>query len=93
MTVRITCANTAQRNRESKMFRALVVLGALGILGCGEPTDDPEDCSKNEFFDDSKQLCQTCPAVDEPECRDGCGYTIQDDERSCPIAVCDDVCG
>lgn len=75
------------------MIRAFLVIASLGFLGCGEPTDDPEDCSQNEYFDDAKQLCETCPAVDEPECRTGCGFSIQDDERSCPVAVCDDVCG
>ncbi|MEZ4459664.1 MAG: hypothetical protein R3E66_08005 [bacterium] len=74
-----------------KPYQWIVVIFAA--FGCGEPTDDPQDCTQNEYFDDAKQLCETCPAVEEPECRDGCGYTVTKDERSCPIAVCNDVCG
>lgn len=75
------------------MNRLFWSMALAAFVGCGEPTDDPEDCTQNEYFDDSKRLCETCPAVDEPECRDHCGYSIQKDDRGCPEAVCNNVCG
>ena len=79
-------------------MRAKVCLGMMVVafsglwFACGDPTDDPEDCTSNEFFDPGDKRCKTCPAVDEPDCGDGCGFTVETDEQGCPVAECDLTC-
>lgn len=57
-------------------------------IGCGEPTDRPEDCTANEFFDETRRLCVTCPAIVAPTCDEGCGFEIVQDQNGCPAATC-----
>lgn len=66
----------------------LFVVASVFALGCGDPTDRPEDCNPNEYFDEARKLCFTCPAPSEPVCDDGCGIRIESDERGCPVAEC-----
>lgn len=63
-----------------------------GVVGCGDPTDSPEDCTSNEFFNEAEELCQTCAAVVAPDCRPGCGFVLIQDANKCPIAQCDTTC-
>lgn len=70
-------------------MRNLVRLSLLlFVVSCAEPTDRPEDCSTNQFFDEARKLCVTCPAITAPECADGCGFEIEADQQGCPVAVC-----
>lgn len=79
--------------RQSVRWWWMMAGGALALLAaCGEPTDAPEDCTVNEYYDGVEQLCFTCPAVEEPTCRAGCGFSITEDARGCPEATCDDTC-
>ena len=55
---------------------------------CGDPTDRPEDCGPNEYFDDARKLCFSCVAPREPTCDDGCGLQIVADDRGCPAVEC-----
>ncbi len=80
-----------------RLFYILMLGFGLAVLSCGDPTDDPEDCSDNEYFDPSDEQCRTCEPVEEPECPAGCGFSLgKDDVTECPIAVCnlecDDLC-
>ncbi len=59
------------------------------LAACGEPTDRPEDCNGDEFFDDVSQLCTACAVVDEPDCRFGFSI-VSDEETACPVAQCND---
>ena len=74
--------------------RSLLVLVLLScgvaslVAACGEPTDDPEDCTPNQYFDEAKELCFTCAAIEPPDCAAGCGFRVEPDERGCPSAVC-----
>lgn len=78
-------------------LRFLFLIFAFGIVGCGNPTDKPTDCNTNEYFDESDELCKTCPPLAEPDCALGCGFTIESDPDvdtldRCPIAVCNLTC-
>lgn len=64
----------------------------ISFVGCGEPTDDREDCTQGEFFDESTEQCDVCPAVLEPDCAPGCDFTIARDENGCPEAICNTEC-
>lgn len=67
----------------------LLSLALAGIAACGDPTDDPEDCTVNEYFDDGSELCRTCPALQTPTCGADCGFFIvAEDDRPCPRARC-----
>ena len=71
------------------MRTILCILVALGVAGCGDPTDRPEDCTSNEFFDEARKLCVTCLAVPQPVCDEGCGFEIvPDPDTQCPSAQC-----
>lgn len=61
-------------------------------LGCTQPTDKPEDCTRDEFFDAALQICQRCPALAAPRCLPGCGFSISPDARGCASTVCDEGC-
>ncbi len=65
----------------------LVTIG-LAFASCGDPTDRPEDCNPNEYFDEARKLCFSCRAVVQPRCDDGCGIVLTSDERGCPAAEC-----
>jgi hypothetical protein len=75
------------RTAPALLLSLILALASLAT-GCGEPTDRPEDCNGDEFFDEVSQLCTACPVVDAPECRFGFSIT-PDEETSCPVAVCD----
>ena len=70
------------------------VLVALGLWagGCGEPTQDPEDCTPSERFNQANELCEFCPVLRTPQCRPGCGFTIVTADDGCPEAACDQSC-
>lgn len=70
----------------------LATLAFAALLACGEATEDPEDCTPGEFFDEATELCTSCPPVVEPDCQPGCGFRIAEDENECPVAVCDETC-
>ncbi len=73
-------------------FHAFVFVFSCFVIGaasCGEPTDAPEDCTTNEFFDEGSELCRTCPALVEPTCPGECEFFVTEEEdRPCPEAVC-----
>ncbi|MEC9399417.1 MAG: hypothetical protein VX475_17450, partial [Myxococcota bacterium] len=77
-----------------RSLRALVLFcgTSLALIACGDPTDRPEDCTINEYFDEGDRLCISCPALLEPTCREGCGFVIVEDFRGCPSATCDETC-
>lgn len=87
-----------QRDRLCKRFKMFKVVAGLWCVvvmlavGCGDPTDREQDCTRNEYFDTNDQLCISCPVVSEPSCRAGCGFAIVNDERGCPSAQCDLSC-
>ena len=69
-------------------MRRVVYLAIFLGFGCGEATDDPEDCTSNEYFDEGREICRACPAIIEPTCRDQCSYELVQDSRGCPVAQC-----
>lgn len=75
----------------SSFSRSFLIAG-LGLItslsACGDPTDRPQDCSSLEFYDEADRLCVSCPALVEPDCREGFGYVVQDDDRGCPAVSC-----
>lgn len=74
---------------------AMVVVGAGFGAACGgdnEVRDRPEDCRSDQYFDEGREQCRTCPAVDEPQCLPGCGFEVDEDSRQCPILRCDATC-
>lgn len=70
------------------MRACLFAVAVLMLIGCGDPTDRPEDCNPNQYFDEARKLCFTCPAPREPRCDDGCGIRVTSDDRGCPVAEC-----
>ncbi|QDG49962.1 hypothetical protein FIV42_04170 [Persicimonas caeni] len=70
----------------------LLLIAFAALFACGEATDQPEDCRPGEYFDEANELCSACPAVPDPDCRPGCGFFIEDDERGCPVAQCAEEC-
>lgn len=75
------------------MLALLLLAGGLATTaGCGEPTDNPEDCRPGEFFDEGNEQCVACPAVSAPQCEPGCGFRVIDDDRNCPTTECTDQC-
>jgi hypothetical protein len=73
--------------------RALFASLVLATLSCGgDPSDRPQDCSANEFFDETRELCQSCSALILPSCREGCAVLVSSDDRGCPVASCDLEC-
>lgn len=80
-----------------KMLRLRSISGVVFALwccalGCSDPSDREQDCTRNEYFDQNEQLCLNCPVVREPSCREGCGFVVISDERGCPAAQCDLSC-
>lgn len=80
--------------RRTFVTMVLVGLAAMGLAlaSCGEASDDPEDCTPEEFFDEATELCTPCPAVGKPDCAEGCGFRVVDDEFGCPVAECATEC-
>ena len=81
----------------ARRFQIVSWIAALFVAlvcwaGCGEPTDDPEDCTPSERFNEASEICELCPVVRTPQCRPGCGFTIVNAEDGCPEAVCDLSC-
>ena len=71
----------------------LTFLLLVGLIACGtEPTDRPQDCRENQWFDEAQRRCRTCPAVEEPECRPGCEPEVVRDQRDCPVLRCQEIC-
>ncbi len=58
------------------------------VVGCGEVTEQPSDCTSNEYYDDGLAICLTCPSVELASCPEDCGFVLEDDERGCTIASC-----
>lgn len=79
-------------NRFSTPFLWFILSTCVLWIGCGDPTDNPEDCASNQYYNDAESLCVTCSALVEPVCREGCGFTITQDANSCPQATCDALC-
>lgn len=72
---------------------AMLLATALASLGgCGTASDNPSDCSNDEFFDEASQLCTACPATVQPQCEAGCGFEVVQDSRGCPVAQCQQKC-
>ncbi|RAL22937.1 hypothetical protein DL240_08575 [Lujinxingia litoralis] len=75
------------------MKKWILAAGFLFAMGCGsEATDRPEDCHQGEYYDEAGEKCISCPAVQEPQCREGCGLEIVQDQRGCPLARCESGC-
>ncbi len=74
------------------LFCVILPLGALLYSCGGDPSDRPQDCSANEFFDEARELCQSCPVLIVPACREGCAVLVSSDELGCPVASCDLEC-
>ncbi len=72
----------------SLVLASVLTLGACG----GDPKDRPQDCSASEFFDEVDEVCESCPALLVPSCREGCAILISNDDRGCPEASCDLSC-
>jgi hypothetical protein len=88
---RMDGAESARRAFRSwrSLAGALLFLIALGALAaCGEASDNPEDCTAAEYYNEAQELCTACPAAVEPECRPGCGFRIAEDDNGCPVAEC-----
>jgi hypothetical protein len=60
----------------------------LALTGCSGVTEDSGDCESNEFYDGALEICRACPALELPECPDGCGISIETPSRGCAIAEC-----
>ena len=74
-----------------RIIPAALLICAIALAACGEPTDRPEDCTGNEFFDQSTDLCTSCPVIDPPSCRPRFGFVIvSDPDTACPVAQCSD---
>ncbi len=72
---------------------ALMLVTALAALAaCGTATDNPSDCTADEYYDDATNLCTACPAAVVPDCQAGCGFEIVKDDRGCPVAQCVEQC-
>ncbi len=80
------------------MWHRLMVMAAVGMmaLGCGgserEVRDRPEDCTQDQYFDEGRERCRSCPAVEEPECKQGCGLDVERDHLGCPYLICEVGC-
>lgn len=75
--------------RTSILLSLFFLFSVFSVSACGDPTDSPEDCTVNEYFDDGSELCRTCPALSEPTCAGGCGFFItEEDDRPCPVSRC-----
>ena len=70
------------------MQRMMAMWIGVGVIACGDPTDRPEDCTANQFFDDARKLCVTCPAIAQPRCDEGCTFEIVADQNGCAAATC-----
>ncbi len=72
----------------------LVTAMVLGLVGCGssEVRDRPSDCRDDQFFDERRELCRSCPAVEEPTCLSGCDVVVGSDRRGCPVLRCEALC-
>lgn len=74
------------------MRRFLLVLISLSPLvlwnACSEVTQAPEDCLESQYFDESNEVCRSCPALEVPACPDRCGVELLNDENGCLMAVC-----
>lgn len=78
-----------------KKFGMQVVMAAIlaFAVGCGsESTDRPQDCRDDEYFDEGRKQCRSCPAVLEPVCRPGCEAEVVLDQRECPQLRCGALC-
>lgn len=81
-----------RKNMKRWSLAAALVVGALTI-GCGsEATDRPQDCREDEYYNEARSRCMTCPAVFEPTCRPGCGLEVISDPRGCPLLICEEDC-
>jgi hypothetical protein len=69
-----------------------LLLLALLLGACTKPTDKPEDCTRDEFFDEALESCQRCPSLAAPRCLPGCGFIIVNDARGCAAPVCAQTC-
>lgn len=74
------------------LFVAALVVAAAFVSACGESADDPDDCRPGEFFNQATERCTPCPALGEPDCVEGCGYTVVEDSRGCPEFECAETC-
>lgn len=79
-------------HRLSRALTGTLLSACLLWAGCGDPTDSPEDCASNQYFNDAESLCVTCSALVEPVCQEGCGFTLTQDDNGCPMATCDALC-
>lgn len=77
-----------------RVWAKVLVVGVMMVgFGCGsEPTDRPQDCREDEYFDEGRRQCRSCPAVLEPVCRPGCEPVVVLDQRACPQLRCDAAC-
>ncbi len=72
-----------------KIRTTILLAASISTLSaCGDPTDRPEDCTTNQYFDESRKLCVTCAAIRQPVCDQGCAFEITLDRNDCPVANC-----
>lgn len=78
------------------LLAAFVLVFAGVLVACGDGTDDPADCNADQYYNEATGRCTVCPAIEEPQCQEGCGFSIDRDDRGCPVARCSatcDLCG
>lgn len=79
----------------SRWFVSALICAAslFAATACGGSSNDrPSDCTEFEFFNERNKQCTPCPAVDPPDCPEGCGYEIHDRDNGCRAARCDPGC-
>ncbi|MBH25319.1 MAG: hypothetical protein CMH57_12885 [Myxococcales bacterium] len=68
-----------------------IAFALMAAVACSEVTEQPSDCTANEYYDDDLAACQTCAPVELETCPADCSYILQDNELGCAEASC--ACG
>lgn len=76
----------------TRLTLVVCLVAAFAVIGgCSDVVDTASDCTTDEYFDETRDLCRTCPAIVVPECPLDCGYSLMTDTRGCQVAACE--CG
>ncbi len=64
-------------------------LVALVASACSQVTQTPDECTQEQFYDESTEFCLACPALKLPAgCPATCGFVLNTDSRGCQVAEC-----